>query len=48
MFDAAVAKSPHRSCDIVIANAGVGRGDGDPLCALDGAPFLLISFKLQR
>ncbi len=36
MFEAAVANSPHRSCDIVIANAGIGRGTGDSLFKLDG------------
>lgn len=36
MFDAAMANSPHRSVDIVIANAGVGRGSGDPMMALEG------------
>ena len=35
MFNDAVTKSPNRSCDIIIANAGIGRGDGDPLCKLD-------------
>lgn len=36
MFEAAVTKSPYRSVDIVIANAGVGRGSGDPMMALEG------------
>lgn len=36
MFDAAATKSPHHSVDIVIANAGVGRGDGDPMMRLEG------------
>ncbi|KAK5950368.1 hypothetical protein OHC33_008587 [Knufia fluminis] len=35
MFEAAVTKSPYRSVDIVIANAGVGRGSGDPMMALE-------------
>ena len=36
MFEAAISKSPHNSVDIVIANAGVGRGSGDPMMALEG------------
>lgn len=36
MFEAAVKNSPHKSCDIVIANAGIGRGTGDSLFKLDG------------
>ncbi|KAH7395530.1 short chain dehydrogenase/ reductase [Cadophora sp. MPI-SDFR-AT-0126] len=35
MFEAAVTNSPHKSCDIVIANAGIGRGTGDSLFKLD-------------
>ena len=27
---------PHKSVDIVIANAGVGRGPGDPMMQLEG------------
>ena len=36
MFEAAISESPHKSVDIVIANAGVGRGSGDPMMALEG------------
>jgi NAD(P)-dependent dehydrogenase (short-subunit alcohol dehydrogenase family) len=36
LFETAYAESPSRSIDIVIANAGVGRGKGDPLMALEG------------
>jgi hypothetical protein len=36
MFEAAVSKSPGNSVDIVIANAGVGRGSGDPMMQLEG------------
>ncbi|EXJ68958.1 uncharacterized protein A1O5_07890 [Cladophialophora psammophila CBS 110553] len=35
MFEAAISKSPEKSVDIVIANAGVGRGAGDPLMQLE-------------
>lgn len=35
MFDTAVALSPHKSCDIVIANAGLSRSGGDSLWRLD-------------
>lgn len=36
MFEAAITHSPHRSCDIVIANAGISRASGDDLWPLDG------------
>ena len=36
MFEAAVSMSPFKSVDIVIGNAGVGRGSGDPMMALEG------------
>jgi NAD(P)-dependent dehydrogenase (short-subunit alcohol dehydrogenase family) len=36
MFEAARNNSPHKSVDIVIANAGIGRGTGDSLFKLDG------------
>ena len=36
MFDAAIANSPHKSCDVVIANAGISRSSGDSLWKLDG------------
>ena len=36
MFDTAIEKSPNRSCDIVIANAGISRSSGDSLWRLDG------------
>jgi NAD(P)-dependent dehydrogenase (short-subunit alcohol dehydrogenase family) len=36
VFEAARNNSPHNSCDIVIANAGIGRGTGDSLFKLDG------------
>ncbi|KAJ5811452.1 hypothetical protein N7474_007753 [Penicillium riverlandense] len=35
MFEAAIANSPHKSCDIVIANAGISRASGDDLWPLD-------------
>ncbi len=38
IFEAAVTKSLFQSVDLVIANAGVGRGSGDPMMALDGTP----------
>jgi NAD(P)-dependent dehydrogenase (short-subunit alcohol dehydrogenase family) len=36
MFEAAIKNSPHKSCDIVIANAGISRASGDDLWPLDG------------
>lgn len=39
MFDAATTESPSKSCDIVIANAGIGRSFGDSLWKLDGMCF---------
>ena len=36
MFEAAISNSPQQSVDVVIANAGVGRGSGDPMMALEG------------
>jgi NAD(P)-dependent dehydrogenase (short-subunit alcohol dehydrogenase family) len=36
LFEAAVTKSPSKTVDIVISNAGVGRGAGDPMMALEG------------
>ena len=36
MFDTAIESSPHRSCDVVIANAGISRSSGDSLWKLDG------------
>lgn len=36
MFDVAVKHSPKKSCDIVIANAGISRSSGDSLWELDG------------
>ena len=36
MFETAISRSPHHSVDIVIGNAGVGRGAGDPMMALEG------------
>ncbi|OQE27852.1 hypothetical protein PENSTE_c004G02386 [Penicillium steckii] len=35
MFEAAIKNSPHKSCDIVIANAGISRASGDDLWLLD-------------
>ncbi|RVX70510.1 hypothetical protein B0A52_05161 [Exophiala mesophila] len=35
MFEAAASRSPNNSVDIVIANAGVGRGAGDPMMQLE-------------
>lgn len=40
MFEAAITNSPHKSCDIVIANAGISRASGDDLWPLDGKPFI--------
>lgn len=37
MFESAIAESPSKSCDVVIANAGLGRSVGDSLWKLDGA-----------
>ncbi|KAL4966597.1 putative short chain dehydrogenase/reductase [Aspergillus stella-maris] len=34
-FEAAISNSPHNSCDIVIANAGISRASGDDLWPLD-------------
>ncbi|PLN78363.1 short chain dehydrogenase/ reductase [Aspergillus taichungensis] len=34
-FEAAIANSPNRSCDVVIANAGISRASGDDLWLLD-------------
>ena len=36
MFEAARTKSPCKAVDVVIANAGVRRGSGDPMMALEG------------
>lgn len=36
LFEAALANSPAKSCDIVIANAGISRSSGDSLWELDG------------
>jgi NAD(P)-dependent dehydrogenase (short-subunit alcohol dehydrogenase family) len=36
MFETARAKSPSKSVDIVIANAGISRSSGDSLWELDG------------
>ncbi|CAI7667355.1 unnamed protein product [Penicillium pancosmium] len=35
MFEAAIKNSPYKSCDIVIANAGISRASGDDLWPLD-------------
>ncbi|KAL4898288.1 short chain dehydrogenase/ reductase [Aspergillus ambiguus] len=35
VFEAAIAHSPNKSCDIVIANAGISRASGDDLWPLD-------------
>jgi NAD(P)-dependent dehydrogenase (short-subunit alcohol dehydrogenase family) len=35
LFERAVERSPSRSCDIVIANAGISRSSGDSLWKLD-------------
>ncbi|KAE8310455.1 hypothetical protein BDV41DRAFT_590350 [Aspergillus transmontanensis] len=35
VFEAAIANSPSKSCDIVIANAGISRASGDSLWPLD-------------
>ncbi len=36
MFDTAITNSPSKSCDVVIANAGISRSSGDSLWKLDG------------
>lgn len=36
VFEAAIKHSPDKSCDIVIANAGISRAYGDDLWPLDG------------
>lgn len=36
MFETAKSKSPERSVDIVVANAGISRSSGDSLWNLDG------------
>jgi len=36
VFETAKSKSPHKSVDIVIANAGISRSSGDSLWNLDG------------
>lgn len=38
LFEAARLKSPNKSVDIVIANAGISRSSGDSLWTLDGKP----------
>jgi NAD(P)-dependent dehydrogenase (short-subunit alcohol dehydrogenase family) len=38
-FEAAIKNSPYKSCDIVIANAGISRASGDDLWPLDGKYF---------
>ncbi|KAJ5993508.1 hypothetical protein N7451_009232 [Penicillium sp. IBT 35674x] len=35
MFEVAIKNSPYKSCDIVIANAGISRASGDDLWPLD-------------
>jgi NAD(P)-dependent dehydrogenase (short-subunit alcohol dehydrogenase family) len=40
VFEAAIANSPSKSCDVVIANAGISRASGDSLWPLDGASSL--------
>ena len=50
MFDAAIAYSPNKSCDVVIANAGISRSSGDSLWKLDGSissAFLIDVCNLQ-
>lgn len=44
MFEVAIKNSPYKSCDIVIANAGISRASGDDLWPLDG----MESMKLSR
>jgi NAD(P)-dependent dehydrogenase (short-subunit alcohol dehydrogenase family) len=46
LFDIAISMSPHKSVDMVIANAGVGRGSGDPLMPLEGAVFTSLNLRL--
>jgi NAD(P)-dependent dehydrogenase (short-subunit alcohol dehydrogenase family) len=47
VFEAAITKSPSKSCDIVIANAGISRSGGDSLWVLDGEQFLSLSLAFQ-
>lgn len=44
MFEAAITHSPNRSCDIVIANAGISRAFGDDLWPLDGMTLAKLRF----
>lgn len=46
MFKAATAKSPGKSCDVVIANAGVSGLDG--LFKMDGTDFAAESVSAKR
>ena len=41
MFEKAIEASPNRSCDIVVANAGISRSSGDSLWKLDGKLYAL-------
>lgn len=36
LFETAKSQSPHKSVDVVIANAGISRSSGDSLWKLDG------------
>ncbi|OOQ88484.1 5'-hydroxyaverantin dehydrogenase [Penicillium brasilianum] len=47
MFEAAITHSPHRSCDIVIANAGISRASGDDLWPLDDPDNVPVKPKLD-
>lgn len=47
MFEAAIAHSPHKSCDIVIANAGISRASGDDLWPLDSRESSYIETEIR-
>lgn len=47
MFEAAIANSPNKSCDVVIANAGISRSSGDSLWKLDGLIPNIVSCQMQ-
>ncbi|UDD62199.1 hypothetical protein AFCA_009527 [Aspergillus flavus] len=47
VFEAAIANSPSKSCDIVIANAGISRASGDSLWPLDGKGIILTEVDIN-
>lgn len=48
MFEVAIKNSPYKSCDIVIANAGISRASGDDLWPLDGMESMRLSGNEER